>query len=243
MFRIVLNTFPSRGRMCSNFIFESLSQVLKADVLLKLRSLKPNSHAKLKKKTKKKKSVCPRVTNTTNSQNRLQLLVSVSVTCETFSGFLLNLFRPCFIHGPPNAPSQDVPALIGPAGGPHVCQGPDLLSALPSFFLYDRQHFFFFYLLSLLAGCTASWEVACSAPESGTFSSSSPRQPTTGCSIATPAITCTRACGGTAFLGSAWHTQTVLVRIAVCLPREDPHLYLLACWQPVHDLGTHPDTL
>lgn len=83
------------------------------------------------------------MTNTTNSQNRLQLLVSVSVTCETFSGFLLNLFRPCFIHGPPNAPSQDVPALIGPAGGPHLCQGPDLLSALPSFFLYDRQHFFF----------------------------------------------------------------------------------------------------
>lgn len=136
----------------------------------------------------------------------------LSVTCKTYFGFLLNLFRACFIHGPLKC------SVTGRAcfnwhsrGPPCLCQGPDPLSAL--FFLYDRQQFFFF-----LAGCTASWEVGCSALESGTFSSSSPRQPTTGCSTATPAITCTRACGGTAFPGNAWHTQTVLVRIAVCIP-------------------------
>lgn len=68
----------------------------------------------------------------------------MSVTCETSFGFLLNLFRLCFIHGPPNALSQDVPALIGPAGGP-TCVKVLTCSLAFFFFLYDRQHFFLFF--------------------------------------------------------------------------------------------------
>lgn len=74
-----------------------------------------------------------------------------------------------------------------------------------------------------LAGCTASWEVGYSVPEWGTYFSSSPRQLTTGCSTAIPAITCIRVCGDTVCLGNAWHTQTALVRLP---------LYSLVCWWP-----------
>lgn len=82
-----------------------------------------------------------------------------------------------------------------------------------------------------LAGCTASWEVGCSVPESGTYSSLSPRQLTTGCSTVTPAITCTRACGGTVCRGNAWHTQTASVRLAGCLPLRVHRRILIYIYQ------------
>lgn len=91
-----------------------------------------------------------------------------------------------------------------------------------------------------LAECTASWEVGCSVPVLGTYSSLSPRQLTTGCSTVTPAITCTRACGGTVCREDVWRIQTALVRFAVCFPQANLHLYLLLCWQPDHDLTSNP---
>lgn len=63
------------------------------------------------------------------------------------------------------------------------------------------------------AGCTASWAEGCSVQAWGTSSWLFPQQPITGFSIASPAATCTRACGATACRGNASHTLTALVSV------------------------------
>lgn len=63
------------------------------------------------------------------------------------------------------------------------------------------------------AGCTASWAEGCFVQAWGTSSSSFPQQLITGCSIGSPATTCTRACGATVCRENASRTTTASVRL------------------------------